>query len=122
MSQPRPEISISLRNERTDDELIGILDEPGTWIVTSRGRRLCFTATLRTAIERGSTFAGSGAVVTTLSRLSDNAIVPPSQMSRLRTLIADKSVPARIVMSGDSYGEDSPPTGFDREGFNSASL
>jgi hypothetical protein len=122
MSQPRPEISIGLVNERTDDELIGILDEPGTWIVTSQGRRLCFTATLRTAIERGSTFAGSGAVVTTLSRLSDNAIVPPSQMSRIRALVANKAVPARFVLSGHSYGDDTPPSGFDWEDFNSAGL
>jgi hypothetical protein len=86
-------MAMSLPNARTDDELVGILDEPETWIVTSQGRRLCFTASLRTAIERGSTFAHSGAIVTTLSRQSDNVIVPPSQMCRLRKLIADRVMP-----------------------------
>ena len=84
---------MSLPKARTDDELVGILDEPETWIVTSQGRRRCFTASLRTAIERGSTFARAGAIVTTLSRQSDNVIVPPSKMCRLRKLIADRDVP-----------------------------
>jgi hypothetical protein len=84
---------MGLANARTDDELINILDEPGTWIVTSQGRRLCFTATLRTAIERGTTFAKSGVIITTLGRLSDSAIVPSSQMVRLWELIADRGVP-----------------------------
>jgi len=59
---------MSLPNAQTDDELIDILDEPGTWIVTSQGRRLCFTASLRTAIERGSTFARAGAICERLGR------------------------------------------------------
>jgi hypothetical protein len=84
---------MSLPDARTDNELINILDEPETRIITSQGRRLCFTASFRTAIERGSALARAGAIVTTLSRQSDNVIVPQSQMCRLRKLIANKVLP-----------------------------
>jgi len=83
---------MSLPNARTDDQLINILDDPETWIVTSQGRRLCFTASLRTAIERGSTFVRFGAKATTLSRQSDNIIVTQSQICRLKKMIADKDL------------------------------
>ena len=86
---------MSLSDEWTDDELITIMDEPGTWIVSGQsGRHLCFTTTLRAAIERGSTFAQAGAIVTKLSRQpSDNIIVLPRQMRQLGKLISSMDVP-----------------------------
>jgi hypothetical protein len=83
-------------NTLTDKQLVSILDEPGTWVVTGRNgnQHLCFTLSLRAAIERGRTFARAGAIVHALCRQpSDNVIVLSPQMCRLAMLIAGSHVP-----------------------------
>jgi hypothetical protein len=60
------------------------------WVVNGQqGRVLCFAASLSRAIERSEEFAASGAVVVAICRLpSDDIIVFPAQIDRLRRLAA----------------------------------
>jgi hypothetical protein len=77
-------------NCRADEQLEAILCETGNWVVNGQqGRPLCFAASLRRALDRSAVFAASGAVVVAICRLpSDNIIVFPGQIERLRNIIA----------------------------------
>jgi hypothetical protein len=76
---------------RTDDQPAAILDVVGDWVVTGRqGKSLCHAASLRAAIDRGADYAASGAVVIALCRRpSDEIIVFPAQIARLRKIISE---------------------------------
>jgi|SRR5258708_39359264 hypothetical protein len=83
-------------NRRSDEQLEAILGETGHWVVNGQqGQALCFAASLRQAIERSVAYAMSGAVVVAICRLpSDNIIVFPAQIERLRkTITARELVP-----------------------------
>ena len=77
-------------NRRTDHELEAILLDTGDWAVNGpQGRVLGFAGTLRRAVERAADYAASGAIVTALCRLpSDNIVVLPNQINRLRQIVA----------------------------------
>jgi hypothetical protein len=77
-------------NRRSDEQLEAMLWETGHWVVNGhQGRVLGSAASLRQAIARSATYAASGAVVIAICRLpSDNIIVFPGQIERLRSRIA----------------------------------
>jgi len=83
-------------SRRTDDQLEDILCETSHWVVNGQaGRVLCFASSLRTAIEKATTYGASGAVVTTLCRLPfDNIVIFPRQIDRLRKAVAERELPA----------------------------
>jgi hypothetical protein len=78
-------------NRWTDEQLALIVDETGDWVVTGRqGKGLGHAASLRSALDRAADYALSGAVVIAVCRLpSDNIVVFPSQIARLRKFIAE---------------------------------
>ena len=60
-----------------------------------QGQVLCFAASLQRAIVRSGEFAASGAVVVAICRLpSDNIIVFPAQIERLRKCLAKSEMSA----------------------------
>jgi hypothetical protein len=74
---------------RTDQQLEAVLCETGEWVIHGKnGRVLCFAASLQLAITRAAEYAVSGAVVVALSRASQDIVVFPGQMERLRKMIA----------------------------------
>ena len=79
-------------NRRSDEQLEAILCETGHWVVNGQqGRVLCFAASLSRAIERSVEFAASDAVVVSICRLpSDNIVVFPAQIDRLRRTAASR--------------------------------
>jgi hypothetical protein len=83
-----------MSNRRSDEQLEAILAETGLWVVNGhQGRALCFAASLQRAMERSAEFAASGAVVVAICRLpSDNIIVFPGQIERLRKLTASREL------------------------------
>lgn len=85
---------VNAQSHRSDEQLEAILSETGHWVVNGQqGQALCFAASLRRAIERSVELAASGAVVTRICRLpSDNIIVLPVQIARLRQMIAVREV------------------------------
>jgi hypothetical protein len=78
----------------TDEQLEAILDETAHWVVSGQqGRVLGFAASLRRAIDRYTEYGRSGAVVTSLRRLpSDNIVVLPAQVARLRMIITVREI------------------------------
>jgi hypothetical protein len=78
-------------NRRSDEQLEAILSETGHWVVNGQqGQPLCFVASLRQAIDKSAAYAMSGAVVVAIVRLpSDNIIVFPAQIERLRKTVVD---------------------------------
>jgi hypothetical protein len=89
-------------NRPTDEQLEGILHEVAIWTVNGpQGRVLGVAPSLRGAVEKSRNYAQSGAVVVSISRLPrDNLVVFPSQIDRLRRVIADRETPA-IMETGD---------------------
>jgi hypothetical protein len=85
----------------TDDQLAATLDETGEWVVDGRqGKVLCHAASLREAMHRAAHYAASGTVVIAACRApDDNIIVFPSQMERLRMMVAglETRTPAAIL-------------------------
>ena len=79
-----------------DDELVAILDDANTWLVVGKpGMVLCFTLSLRAAVERALKFAWSGATVTSISRQpSDNVVILLPQLRRLGNFVATQNLPA----------------------------
>ena len=79
-------------NRRSDDQLAAMLHDTGDWAVAGRrGQPLCSAASLGRAIERAVEYAASGAVVVAICRLpSDDIIVFPDQIERLRKIIAER--------------------------------
>jgi hypothetical protein len=75
---------------RSDEQLEAMLWETGHWVIKGQqGRVLGSAANLRQAIERSVVYAVSGAVVVAICRLpSDNIVVLPRQIARLRKAIA----------------------------------
>ncbi len=60
---------------RTDEQLRGMLDEPGTWVVHGHNQQVFGVgSTLRHALERASRYAQSGAVVVAVARVPPNRI------------------------------------------------
>jgi hypothetical protein len=84
-------------SRRTDEQLEAILSETGVWVVNGRqGRVLGSAASLRRALDRAAEYAVSGAVVVALCRMpSDQIIVFPDQIERLRKLIAMRESPSQ---------------------------
>ena len=82
-------------NHRSEEQLEAILHQTGHWVVNGQqGQVLCFAASLRRAIDKSIEYAASGAVVTAICSLpSDNIIVSPAQIERLRKGIAGREVP-----------------------------
>ena len=81
--------------DRTDKQLLAILDDPGVWIVSGwvengpTTQQLCRTATLRLALLRATDFAASGAVIMTVRRRSTEGIdILSGQIDRLTKTIA----------------------------------
>ena len=77
-------------NRRSDEQLEAMLWETGHWVISGQqGRVLGSAANLRQAIDRSRVYAASGAVVVAICRLpSDNIVVFPGQIERLRKAIA----------------------------------
>jgi len=77
-------------NRRTDDQLEVIFCETGNWAVHGQQEViLCIAASLRRALDGAADCSASGAVVESLSHLpSDDIIVLPDQIDRLRKIIA----------------------------------
>lgn len=77
-------------NSRTDEELETMLADTSDWVVYGRqGTVLCQAASLHHGLRRSAEYANSGAIVIALCRLpSDNIVVFPEQIARLRELIA----------------------------------
>jgi hypothetical protein len=77
-------------NRRSDEQLEAMMWETGHWVVNGQqGRVLGSAANLRQAIDRSIAYAASGAVVVAICRLpSDNVIVFPGQIERLRKSMA----------------------------------
>ena len=87
-----------LSNRRSDEQLETILCETSHWAVNGRqGQVLCYAASLRQAIDRSVKFSASGAPVIAICRLpSDNIVVFPEQVLRLRKFISERDlVPTR---------------------------
>jgi hypothetical protein len=83
-------------NRRSDEQLEAIFCETDHWVVNGQqGQALCFAASLRQAVDKSVAYATSGAVVVAICRLpSDNIIVFPAQIERLRkTITAHEFVP-----------------------------
>jgi hypothetical protein len=81
-------------NCRSDEQLEAILYETDYWVVNGQqGQVLGFAASLRQTIDRSTAYAGSDAVVAAICRLpSDNIIVSPAQIERLRKSIAGREL------------------------------
>jgi hypothetical protein len=81
-------------NRQTDDQLEAILAEAGHWAINGQqGTVLSFAGNLQNAIGRAASYTASGAVVVSIVRLpSDNIVVSPEQIIRLRKLIAGREV------------------------------
>jgi hypothetical protein len=77
-------------NPWTDEQLSVIFDETGDWTVNGRqGKVLGRAASLRLALDRAADYALCGVVVIALCRLpSDDIVVFPPQIARLREIIA----------------------------------
>ena len=77
---------------RSDEQLAAMLHDTSDWAVAGqRGQPLCSAASLGRAMERAVEYAASGAVVVAIRRLpSDDIIVFPEQIERLRKIIADR--------------------------------
>lgn len=94
----------SARSSRwTDEQLAAIFNETADWVVNGRqGKVLCHAASLRLAIDRAADYAVSGAVVIAVCRLpSDNIIVFPAQVARLRKLMVGPELLIRLVEPPD---------------------
>ncbi|MGD0434536.1 MAG: hypothetical protein ABSA58_25940 [Acetobacteraceae bacterium] len=72
-----------------------MLTETANWVIYgARGKVLGFAASPRRALDRALEYARSGAVVLAVAQLaSDNVVVFPAQMDRLRKVIAGREVP-----------------------------
>jgi hypothetical protein len=79
-----------LPNLWTDDELLSILDETGTWVISgNQNLVLCFSLSLRAALKRAVTYARSGATVSKICRQpGDNIIVMAPQVLHLIKTVA----------------------------------
>ena len=86
----------NIPNRRTDEQLEAILAETGHWVVNGGGGRVLFTAaTLRRALDKSAQLSASGAIVIAICRLpSDNIIVFPEQIERMRKIIAGPHIAA----------------------------
>jgi hypothetical protein len=85
---------VTTQSQRSDEQLEAILRETGHWVVNGqRGHALCFAASLQRALERAAEFGASGAMVSGICRLpSDNIVVSPAQIVRLRGNMATREV------------------------------
>jgi hypothetical protein len=81
-------------NPRTDEQLEAILAERSHWAINGQqGCVLGFAGNLQQAIDRAADYAASGAIVVSVVRLpTDNIIILPEQIIRLRKLIAGREV------------------------------
>src|SRR5476651_574072 len=81
-------------NRRSDEQLEVILHETSHWVVNGQqGHPLCSAANLQQAVNRSAAYAASGAVVVAICRLpSDNTIVFPAQIQRLRGIIVRREL------------------------------
>jgi len=95
-------MSIAQRRHWTDEQLAAILDETDDWAVNGpQGKVLGHAASLRLAMERAADYARSGAVVIAVCRLpSDNIVIFPAQIARLRKIIAKPGDGSRKSASG----------------------
>jgi hypothetical protein len=77
---------------RTDEQLQGMLDEPGTWVVHGHNQQVFGVgSTLRRAIDRAVRYAQSGAVVVAVARVPPNRIfVFHDQIVRVVDLIREQ--------------------------------
>jgi hypothetical protein len=81
-----------LPNLWTDDELLSILDETSTWIINgNQDLVLCFSLSLRAALERAADFARSGATVYKICRQpGDNIVVMGPQVVHLIKVVTGR--------------------------------
>jgi hypothetical protein len=84
---------------RTDEQLQSILHDTGNWVIHGRaGFALSHAASFHEALAKSSKLAQSGATMAAITRLpSDNIIVFPAQIDRLRKIAAGLEVPAVTV-------------------------
>jgi hypothetical protein len=60
---------------RTDEQLLGMMDEPGTWVVHGHNQQVFGVgSSLRHALDRATGYARSGAVVVAVARVPPNRI------------------------------------------------
>jgi hypothetical protein len=102
-------VSQERSNRRTDEQLQAIIRETGHWAVTGQqGSVLCFAASLARAIDRAAEFAASDAVVIAIRRLpSDDIIVFPGQIERLRMMLDGTGPIAAPAARNDSVPSES---------------
>jgi hypothetical protein len=81
---------------RTDEQLQAILHDTANWVIHGRaGFALGHAASLHEALGKSSKVAQSGATLAAITRLpSDNIIIFPAQIDRLRKIVAGLEVPA----------------------------
>jgi hypothetical protein len=89
----------NLPNRRTDEQLEAILAETGHWVVYGKRGEVLFTApTLRRALDKSAQLSASGVAVIAICRLpSDNIIVFPEQIERMRKIIAGRDPAPHIA-------------------------
>jgi hypothetical protein len=89
----------NIPNRQTDAQLEAILAETGHWVIYGKSGQVLFTAaTLRRALDKSAQLAASGAVVIAICRLpSDNIIVFPEQIERIRKIISGRNPAPHIA-------------------------
>jgi hypothetical protein len=69
---------------RTDAELMGMLDEPGGWMVQAGASPAVPQGSLREALRQAFDLSAAGHVITHIGKLPDDAIrISETQMRRL---------------------------------------
>jgi hypothetical protein len=83
-------------SHRTDEQLQSILHDSANWVIHGRvGFTLGHAASLREALDRFVKLARSGATVVAITHFaSDNIIIFPAQIDRLRKIVAGLDLPA----------------------------
>jgi hypothetical protein len=86
---------------RTDEQLLVILRDTANWVIHGRaGFALGHAASLHQALDKSAKLARSGATMAAITRLpSDNTIIFPAQIDRLRRIVAGLELP--VVAAAD---------------------
>jgi hypothetical protein len=89
----------NIPSRQTDEQLEAILAETGHWVVYGiRGEVLFTAATFRRALDKSAQLSASGTIVIAICRLpSDNIIVFPEQIERMRKIIAGRNPAPQVT-------------------------
>jgi hypothetical protein len=86
---------------RSDHELATMLNDPGVWLIQGQGTQIFgVSRTLRGALDRAHTFARSGAIVASVTRVPpDRVFIFHDQIIRLARMIRQDEVVDAIAPS-----------------------